>query len=104
MVSDMVEQCQMVKADSLAINNFMMGPSMALMGMMFGIVSVMALYTMGICSLVIPVDLNRIGTGGSIRTIQKMTMAPVTYTAVRKVQCPQFEYSPRVEGCWDHTG
>ena len=53
MGSNMVDQCQMVKADALAINNFMMGPSMALMGMMFGIACVLARYTVCIFLLVI---------------------------------------------------
>ena len=63
MDSNMMDQCQVIKADSLAIHNFMIGQSMTLMGMALGIVSVLALYTIGIFSLVILVGLNRIGTG-----------------------------------------
>ena len=63
MDSNMMDQCHVIKADSLAINNFMMGPSMALMGMIVGTICVMARSTMGIFSLVILVDLNRIDTG-----------------------------------------
>ena len=101
MDSNKMDQCQVIKADSLAINNFMMGPSMALMGMIFGTICVLALYTMGIFFIGYTCGSESNRRRGSI---QKMTMTPVTYTAVRKVQHPQFEYSPRVEGCWDHTG
>ena len=33
-------------------------------------------------------------------TIEKSTMTPVTYTFVRGVREPKFEYHPHLGGCW----
>ena len=33
-------------------------------------------------------------------TIEKSTMTPVTYTFVRGVRKPTFEFRPHLEGCW----
>ena len=94
----MGNQCQMVNADSLVGNQHMMGPSMTFMGINFvGIFYVLALYTVGAFL---------IGYGCGYRIIkrktciEKMTMTPVTYTAVRKVQHPRFEFPTTIDGCW----
>ena len=93
----MGNQCQMVNADSLVGNTFMMGPPMTIMGIFFGIIDVLALYTVGAFL---------IGYGCGYRIIrrktfiEKMTMAPVTYTADRKVRHPRFEFSTTIDGCW----
>ena len=36
--------------------------------------------------------------------IGKVTMTPVTYTAVRNVQHPRFEFSALIDGCWEFAG
>ena len=33
-------------------------------------------------------------------TTEKMTMTPVTYTFVRGVKEPRFDYNPNIGGCW----
>ena len=33
-------------------------------------------------------------------TSEKMTMTPVTYTFVRGVREPRFDYNPNIGGCW----
>ena len=98
MVTDVGNQCQMVNANSFVDNQFMMGPSMTFMGINFGgILYVLTLYTVGVLL---------IGYGCGYRIIrrktlnEKMTMTPVTYTAVRKVQHHRFEFSTTIDGCW----
>ena len=94
----------MVSVDSMDIYKSTMGHSIMLVGIIVGIVLTFALYTLGIFCLGFSfgrrTNANRPGGGNDKVAIAKMTMSPVTYTSVRGVQSPRFEYSPIIDGCW----
>ena len=98
MVSDMGSQCQMAHGNSLVDDKSVLGPSMATVSITFVvIIYALASYTMGLIL---------IGYGCGCRIIkrksfvEKMTMTPMAYTAVRNVQQPRFDFSTIVDGCW----
>ncbi len=93
----MGNQCQMVNTDSLVGIKFMMVPSTTFMDTIFGIISVLALLTGG--AFIIGFGCGYLKATRKL-VIEKMTMTPVTYTAVRKVQHPRFEFSTTIEVCW----
>ena len=93
MVSDVENQCQMVVAD-LSVDH-QKGASMMLTN--FGIIYVLLLYTAGLCIMGFVCGC-RIVRRKSF--LEKMTMTPVAYTFVGKVQRPRFEFSETIEGCW----
>ena len=95
-------QCQ-----SVAINTFndrdVVAISMTSLTIL-GIICVLVLYTM-IAVLVGYHCGFRIVKKVKKKTLMgKMTMTPVTYTAVRKMQHPRFEYSTKIDGCWELAG
>ena len=90
-------QCQLANAVSQSVSHSNFVQSMAIIGTGFVMFCVFVLCTMGMFYY---------GYLYGRRTIQqkdcknKMTMPPVTYTAVRKVQTPRFGYSSLIVGVW----
>ena len=94
-------QCQ-----SVAINTFndrdVVAISMTSLTIL-GIICILVLYTL-IAVLVGYHCSFRIVKNKRKTLMGKMTMTPVTYSAVRKVQHPRFEYSALMDGCWEFAG
>ena len=102
MITHAGNQCQMVGSNPLIDFKFTMGPSSMFMGInLMGIFCILVLYTVGLCF---------IGYKCGYRVtrqkilMEKKTMTPVTYTSVRKIKHPQFEFSPIIDGCWQYPG
>ena len=90
-------QCQMVVVDALSNKYDAAKPS-----------TIMASISIIFCILVIYTLIAfYVGYRCGFRLVRykslkgKMTMTRVTYTSVRKVERPRFEYSTLIDGCWD---
>ena len=95
-------QCQLAASNSLGNNELIVKVSMATVCItILGIISVLVIY-----SVIVVI----IGYCCGFRIVKcktligKVTMTPVTYTAVRNVQHPSFECSTLIEGCWEFSG
>ena len=93
-------QCQMVVVDTLS-NKYDAAEPSTIMGSISIIVCILVIYTLIAFYL---------GYRCGFRLVKykslkgKVTMTPVTYTFVRKVERPRFEYSTLIDGCWDLAG
>ena len=101
-----MEKCQQVVAvDSMEDRNSL-GLLILLVSIIVGSVLMLTIYTLG--CLYIGFYLGKRANahppgGGSsaVQTRNKQTMTPVTYTSVRKVSEPRFDFSPHIDGCWE---
>ena len=87
-------QCQL-STDNTIIKDTIVGPSIQ---NVIVIIFVIALYT----AIVLFIGYKRGVRNGQhkIPVEEKMTMTSVTYTFVRGVKEPRFEYHPHMAGCW----
>ena len=96
------DQCQMDAIDSLGNNELVVKVSMATVCItILGIISILVIY-----SVIVVI----IGYCCGFRIVKcktligKVTMTPVTHTAVRNVKNPRFEFATSIEGCWELSG
>ena len=95
-------QCQMAVVGPLGDSDVGMTIStMPIIVTIVGIICILMIYT-----LIIIIVGHRYGFRVVKYKIvkEKMTMTPVTYTAVREVLNPRFEYSRLIGGCWEFEG
>ena len=92
-------QCELAVVEASAAGDVGMKLSMtSVISMIRGITIILIIYT---------VILLIVGYRCGFRIVkykimkEKVTMSPVTYTAVRKAAQPRFEYSTLIDGCWD---
>ena len=92
-------QCDLAVVEASAAGDVGMKLSMtSVINMIKGITIILIIYT---------VNLLIVGYRCGFRIVrykimkEKVTMSPVTYTAVRKATSPRFEYSNLIDGCWE---
>ena len=86
-MEDFGNQCQLANSVILA-TDYAYPSSTQIVKMLIIFIIFIAVYTAAIIYL------------GRRKTKDKMTMTPVTYTSVRGVKQPRFEYNPQNDGCW----
>ena len=102
-----MDKCQqVVTVDSMGIYESAVGHPLVLTGIILGIFLLLAFYTLGIFLLGFCcgryIYLHKTGKEKNKVVSDKMTMSPVTYTSVRGVQNPRFEYNQYIDGCWTY--
>ena len=109
MSTDVGNQCQLAADNSLADHEVAVRTSLlTFIVTILGILSIVAIYTVIIviigykCGFRIVKCLTPMeAPTGNVKG--KMTMTPVTYTALRNSRHPRFFFSDQIEGCWEYA-
>ena len=93
-----MDHCHQLASDSSMVESYKssVGHTLLIMGIILGVALMLCLCAVGIFTLGY-----YHGKRSEYKTkVDKMTMSPVTYTSLRGVAQPRFEYYQWYEGCW----